>query len=69
VAGMKTVYVNDVPIGQASSWTEAEKLLSKAGISFIGRPGAAEGPTGFFIYGMRAISVQVRTGRRGEHIT
>jgi hypothetical protein len=55
---MKTVYVNDVPIGEASGWAEAEKLLDRLGISFIGKPGAAEGATGFFIYGTPALPVQ-----------
>ena len=68
VVGMKNVYVNDVPIGEASNWTEAEKLLDKAGISFIGKPGAAEGPTGFFIYGTRAASAEDRKGRTGQSI-
>jgi hypothetical protein len=65
---MKTVYVNDVPIGEAWTWAEAEKLLATAGISFIGRPGAAEGPTGFFIHGTRAISARERKDGAGENI-
>ena len=65
---MKTVYMNDVPIGQASSWMDVQELLSKAGISFLGKPGAAEGPTKFFIYGSRAISVHERKGRPSENI-
>jgi hypothetical protein len=68
VIEMKTVYVNDVPIGEASNWMEAEELLDNAGISFIGKPGAAEGPTGFFIYGTRTVSVQQRRSRTGENI-
>lgn len=59
---IKTVFVNDVPVGQASTWTEVETLLGKVGIWFIGKPGAAEGPTGFFIYGSRAAS---RDRKRG----
>jgi hypothetical protein len=65
---IKTVYVNDVPIGQASNWSEAEKLLAEAGISFLGKAGASEGPTAFFIYGTRAISAQERKGRTGQSI-
>jgi len=53
---VKTVYVNDVPIGQTSTWRQVEGLLARTGISFIGRPGAAEGPTGFFICGARTTS-------------
>jgi len=51
---VKTVYVNDVAIGSASTWGEARKLVAKAGIRFIGEPSAAEGLTGFFIYGTQA---------------
>jgi len=53
---MKTVYVNDVPIGQASTWTQVEGLLEKQGIAFFGSPGVAEGPTGYFIYGASAVA-------------
>jgi hypothetical protein len=49
--GIKTVYVNDVPIGLASTWSEAKSLITKSGISFVGKPSTAEGLTGFFIYG------------------
>jgi len=47
----KTVYVNGVPIGSASTWSEAKSLVVKSGISFVGKPSTAEGLTGFFIYG------------------
>ena len=50
----KTVYVNDVPIGSASTWSEAKSLVVKSGISFVGKPSTAEGLTGFFIYGTRS---------------
>jgi hypothetical protein len=53
---IKTVFVNDVPVGQASTWRDVKVVLAKAGIWFIGKPGAAEGPTGFFIYGSRSAS-------------
>ena len=52
----KTVYVDDVAIGEASNWEEVEVLLGDVGIAFIDRPGAAEGPTGFFIYGASVIA-------------
>jgi len=46
----KTVYLNDIVIGQASSWTDVYALLKAKGVRFIGEPGAAEGPTGFYIH-------------------
>ena len=58
----KTVFVNDVPVGHACSWGEVDLLLARVGISFVGKPGAAEGPTGFFIYGSRATSRERRPG-------
>ena len=50
----KTVHVNDVPVGQASTWDEVYELLKARGIWFLAKPGAAEGPTGFFLYGASA---------------
>jgi hypothetical protein len=47
----KTVYVSDVPIGQASTWDEVHVLLRAKGIWFLGKPAGAEGPTGFFLEG------------------
>ena len=47
----KNVYVNDVLIGQASTWAEVNALLRAKKIVFVGRPGSAEGPTAFFIFG------------------
>jgi hypothetical protein len=46
-----TVHVSDVPIGQASTWDEVHALLRAKGIWFLGKPGAAEGLTGFFLQG------------------
>jgi len=62
----KTVYVNDLPIGQAATWAEAEALLSANGILFTAKPGKAEGPTGFYISGATTEprSLQPRTERR-----
>ena len=48
---LKTVHVSDVPIGQASTWDEVHALLRSRGIWFLGKPGAAEGSTGFFLQG------------------
>ncbi|HXP73768.1 MAG TPA: hypothetical protein VN823_06450 [Stellaceae bacterium] len=59
----KTVHVNDVPIGQASTWGEVFALLRARGIWFLGKPGAAEGPTGFFLHGTSTdIQWRMRSG-------
>ena len=46
---VKTVYLNDVPIGQASTWSEVRTLLNATGLRFIVKPGTAEGPIGFYV--------------------
>ncbi len=48
---LKKVYVNDVLIGQASTWAEVHRLLGAKGVHFMGKPGAAEGPTAFYLSG------------------
>jgi hypothetical protein len=48
---VKKVYVNDVVIGEASTWTQVYALLKTKNIQFIGKPGAAEGPTAFYVSG------------------
>ena len=50
----KTVYLNDIPIGQATTWTEAHAVLKAKGVRFIGKPGVAEGPTGFYVHAVLA---------------
>jgi len=47
----KTVYVNDEPIGRASTWREVYDLVAVEGFQFAAKPGAAEGPTGFYLHG------------------
>ena len=47
----KKVYVNDQHIGEARTWTEVHELIKRLGILFVDKPGAAEGPSGFFISG------------------
>jgi len=59
---IKTVYVNDVRIGSASTWSEAKSLVTKSGISFVRKPSTAEGLTAFFIYGTQAICEERRRG-------
>ena len=63
----KTVHVNDVAIGEASTWDEVRALLRAKGISFLGQPGAAEGPTGFFLAGT-ASSHSQRRDRFGNDV-
>jgi hypothetical protein len=47
----KDVYVNDQLIGEARTWKEVDALLESKGILFLSKPGAAEGPTGFYLNG------------------
>ncbi len=47
----KAVYVNDRLIGEAWTWAEVYALIRAGGIVFLDRPGAAEGPSGFYISG------------------
>ncbi len=47
----KKVYVNDQLIGEARTWREVYALIKKRGILFVDKPGAAEGPTGFYVSG------------------
>jgi hypothetical protein len=47
----KKVYVNDQLIGEARTWREVDALLKRNGILFLDEPGAAEGPTGFYVNG------------------
>lgn len=56
----KEIYVNDQLVGEARSWKEVYALLQSKGISFLGQPGAAEGPSGFFLNGQSARSAAVR---------
>ena len=47
----KEVYVNDQLLGEARTWKEVDVLLERKGILFLDKPGAAEGPTGFYLSG------------------
>jgi len=47
----KTVYVNDEPVGEASTWADVNALLVARKILFIARPGRSEGPGGFYVEG------------------
>jgi hypothetical protein len=48
---IKKVYVNDVLVGEASTWAEVYRLLGLQGVHFMGKPGAAEGPSAFYLSG------------------
>ena len=47
----KKVYVNDQLIGEARTWSEVHALIRTQGLLFLNKPGAAEGPSGFYISG------------------
>lgn len=55
---VKKVYVNDILIGQASTWAEVYRLLGTQGVHFMGKPGAAEGPSAFYLSGAVARPVE-----------
>jgi len=57
---VKKVYVNDVLIGQASTWAEVYRLLGLQGVHFMGKPGAAEGPGAFYLSGSVSRSLEKR---------
>ena len=56
----KGVYVNDQLVGEARSWKEVYALLHSKRISFLAQPGAAEGPSGFFLSGQSVRSAAVK---------
>jgi hypothetical protein len=47
----KKVYVNDQLIGEARTWGEVHALIEAQRLLFLGKPGAAEGPSGFYVSG------------------
>src|SRR5215469_10351712 len=63
---VKKVYVNDVLLGQASTWTEVYRLLASQGVHFMGKPGAAEGPTAFYLSGTVSRSREKRVRQADE---
>jgi hypothetical protein len=66
----KSVYVNDRLVGEASSWAEVRTLIEICGLSFINKPGAAEGPLAFYISGRppQQRSSISPGGREGSHL-
>jgi len=63
---VKKVYVNDVLIGQASTWAEVYRLLGLQGVHFMGKPGAAEGPSAFYLSGSVSRSLEKRVRSADE---
>ncbi len=57
---IKKVYVNDVLIGEAATWAEVHRLLGIQGVHFMGKPGAAEGPSAFYLSGTVSRSQEKR---------
>lgn len=62
----KKVYVNDQLIGEARTWREVDALMKSKGILFLEKPGAAEGPTGFFVSGALALRVASRSRKADD---
>lgn len=48
---LKVVYVNEVAVGKAGSWAQANALLAIKGIHFAQTPKRTEGPSGFYLQG------------------
>jgi len=62
----KKVYLNDQHIGEARTWGEVDALLKGKGILFLGKPGAAEGPTGFYVSGTFSKRVASRSRKADD---
>ena len=63
---VKKVYVNDMLIGEASTWAEVYRLLGVQGVHFMGKPGAAEGPSAFYLSGAVARHLEQRARSADE---
>ena len=64
----KKVYVNGQPIGDARTWDEVHTLIQEQGILFVGKPGAAEGPSGFYVSASFAERIAIEAPRRRAKI-
>jgi hypothetical protein len=64
----KKVYVNDQLIGEARTWSEVHALIKAEGLLFLGKPGAAEGPTGFYVSGALAQKSSVGLGKQRDKL-
>ena len=59
----KKVYVNDQLIGEARTWGEVHALIEAQCLLFLGKPGAAEGPSGFYVSGRLVQRGSTGTGK------
>lgn len=64
--GPKKVYLNDALIGEASSWAEVHRLPKAKRVVFAGKPGMAEGPTGFYVNGSFVAKDQTASQEAGD---
>jgi len=65
----KIAYLNGIPIGHAATWTEVDELLKERHVRILGKPGAAEGPGGFYVQapfvGQRDRQIRARNSKAG----
>jgi hypothetical protein len=64
----KKVYVNDQLIGEARTWGEVHALIEAQGLLFLGNPGAAEGPSGFYVSGTLVQRASTGVGKQRDKI-
>ena len=64
----KKVYVNDQLIGEARTWGEVRALMEAQGLLFFGKPGAAEGPSGFYVSGTLVQRASTGVGKQRDKI-
>ncbi len=64
----KKVYVNDQLIGDARTWGEVYALIKLRGILFMDKPGAAEGPSGFYVSGSFSRQSTIEAAQRRAKI-
>ena len=65
----KKVYINDRLIGEARTWSEVHALIRKQGLLFVEKPGAAEGPSGFYVSGSLARRPSLKATKRRAQFT
>ena len=64
----KKVYVNDQLVGEARTWKEVYALIKRQGLLFAGAPGAAEGPSGFYVSGSLVRRSSIETTRKRSNL-
>jgi hypothetical protein len=62
----KKVYVNDQLIGEARTWSQVHALIKAQSLVFVGKPGAAEGPSGFYVSGTLAQRSSIGLGKQRD---